>query len=64
MLSDTYQLMIYDFEIVFEKENQYPDTKLKLICGNKLFEMTADNYNGKKMRFKKLIHLFLKTEDE
>lgn len=64
MLSEAQQLNLYDFEIVFEKENQYPDTKLKIVCGSKLFELAADSYNGKRMKFRKLVHLFLKSEDE
>ena len=64
LLLDVMQLNLYNFEITFDKENQYPETKMKVTCGNKLYELIPDGYNGKNMRFKKLLHLFMKAEDE
>lgn len=60
MLADINQLSMYDFEVVFDKDNQYPDSKLKITYGNKLYELIHDTFNGKKMRYRKLITVLLK----
>lgn len=46
-----------------DKDEVFPDTKMKVSYGNKVYEMVHDNISGKKLRYRKLLTLIIKPDD-
>lgn len=55
--------MIYDIEIKFDNSNEYGNSKVKFVYGNKSFEVGSDFNSTKPAKIKKIINLIIKSED-
>ncbi len=55
--------MVYDIEIKFDNYNEYGNSKVKFVYGNKSFEIGSDFNSAKPAKIKKIINLIIKSED-
>ena len=62
-MNEKHDILAYDFEAKFENYNEFNGSKIKLIANSKAYELIGD-YNSKILKFKKIVHLALKSEDD
>lgn len=56
--------MIYDIDLKFQNYNDFGNTKIKIVYGNKAFELGTEFNNVKSTKVKKIVNLFTKSEEE
>jgi hypothetical protein len=65
LLLDSFEMLVYDLEVKFEKSvSDLNHLKMKVVYGNKAFEVSGEMDASKMVRSNKLIYFVVKTEEE
>lgn len=64
LLLEAHELVIYDIEVKFDSYNEYSNSRVKFVYGNKGFEVGNEFNTAKPAKIKKIVYFIIKSEDE